>query len=75
LTDYDDREQAAYRRVVELFRAADPQLAVSDGSWTARDLLAHLCNVARRYTSMPRLGETVRERRRCGPMSPVPTRP
>jgi uncharacterized protein (TIGR03083 family) len=61
MSDFDDREHAAYQRVLALFREVDPQLPVGDGSWTARDVLAHLCNVARRYTSVPRLGQTVRE--------------
>ena len=61
MADFNTREQAAYDRVVGLFAAVDPGLPVGDGSWTARDVLAHLCNVARRYTSAPRLGETVRE--------------
>ncbi len=61
MSDFDERESAAHTRVTELFRTVDPQLRVGDGDWTARDVLAHLCNVARRYTSAPRLGETVRE--------------
>lgn len=58
--DYDEREQAAFERVVELFRKVDPTLVLPDGTWTARDVLAHLCNVARRYTSAPRLADTPR---------------
>ena len=61
MAEFNDRELAAYHRVAGLFRSVDPALPVGDGSWTARDVLAHLCNVARRYTSAPRLGETVRE--------------
>jgi uncharacterized protein (TIGR03083 family) len=61
MTDFDDREQAAFERTVALFRDADPGLAVTDGSWTTRDVLAHLVTVARRYTSMPRLADTPRE--------------
>lgn len=60
MSDYDDREQAAYERTVQLFRAVSPDIAVSDGTWTSRDVLAHLVNVARRYTSMPRLADTPR---------------
>jgi uncharacterized protein (TIGR03083 family) len=61
MSDFDDRESAAYDRVAALFGAVAPDLPVGAGGWTARDVLAHLCNVARRYTSVPRLGETVRE--------------
>jgi len=61
VSDFDDREQTAYDRVCDLFAAADENLVVGDGTWTARDVLAHLCNVARRYTAVPRLAETVRE--------------
>jgi uncharacterized protein (TIGR03083 family) len=61
MSDFDDREQAAYERVVRLLGSVDGGLVVGDGTWTARDVLAHLCTVARRYTSVPRLGETVRE--------------
>jgi uncharacterized protein (TIGR03083 family) len=61
MTGFDERESAGYDRVVALFRSVSPDLTVGDGGWTSRDVLAHLCNVARRYTSMPRLGETVRE--------------
>jgi uncharacterized protein (TIGR03083 family) len=60
MTDFDDREQAAYDRTVELFRAAPADALVSDGTWTVRDVLAHLVTVARRYTSMPRLADTPR---------------
>lgn len=59
--DYDDREQAAFERVLRLFREVEPTMVLSDGTWTAREVLAHLCNVARRYTSAPRLGATPRE--------------
>lgn len=61
MTDFDDREQAAFDRTAELFRSVDPALVVPDSSWTARDVLAHLVTVARRYTSMPRLADTPRE--------------
>jgi uncharacterized protein (TIGR03083 family) len=59
--DFDDREQARFERTVELFRAVDPDVRLADGTWTARDVLAHLCNVARRYTSVPKLATTPRE--------------
>ena len=60
MSDFDDREQAAYERTVELFRTAPADARVSDGTWTVRDVLAHLVTVARRYTSMPRLADTPR---------------
>jgi uncharacterized protein (TIGR03083 family) len=60
MTDFDDREQAAYERTVRLFRDVDPQLPVGDGAWSAHDVLAHLVTVVRRYTSMPELAETPR---------------
>lgn len=60
-TGFDERELAAYERVAELFTSVDPGTPVGADGWNARDVLAHLCNVARRYTSAPRLGETVRE--------------
>jgi uncharacterized protein (TIGR03083 family) len=58
---YDDREQARFERTVELFREVDPALELDNDPWTSRDVLAHLCNVARRYTSVPRLASTPRE--------------
>lgn len=61
MRDFDDREQAAFDRTVGLFRTVDPQLRVSDGSWSARDVLAHLVTVARRYVSTPRLADTPRD--------------
>jgi len=60
MSAYDEREQAAFVRTAALFREVDPALALPDGAWTARDVLAHLCNVARRYTSAPRLADTPR---------------
>ena len=60
MSGYDEREQAAFERTAALFREVDAALALPDGSWTARDVLAHLCNVARRYTSAPRLADTPR---------------
>jgi len=61
LSAFDEREQAAYDRTVELFRTAPAGERVGDGAWTVRDVLAHLVTVARRYTSMPRLADTPRE--------------
>jgi uncharacterized protein (TIGR03083 family) len=60
MTDFDDREQAAYERTDRLFRDVDPQLRVGDGTWSAHDVLAHLVTVVRRYTSIPELAETPR---------------
>ena len=59
--DFDDRELARFEQTVALFREVDPAALLADGTWTARDVLAHLCNVARRYTSVPRLATTPRE--------------
>ena len=59
--DFDDRELARFEQTVALFRQVDPAVVLADGTWTARDVLAHLCNVARRYTSVPRLASTPRE--------------
>lgn len=61
MTSFDDRELAAFKRVSGLLASVDPQIPVGDGTWTAREVLAHLCNVARRYTSAPRIAENVRE--------------
>lgn len=61
MAGFDDREQARFEQTVALFRAVDPARVLADGSWTVRDVLAHLCNVARRYTSAPRLATTPRE--------------
>ena len=60
MSGYDEREWAAFERTASLFREVDATLALPDGSWTARDVLAHLCNVARRYTAAPRLADTPR---------------
>ena len=59
--DFDAREQARFERTVDLFRRVDADLRLADGTWSARDVLAHLCTVARRYTSVPRLATTPRE--------------
>lgn len=59
--EYDDREQVVHDRTVALFTSVDPGIAVGDGSWTARDTLAHLVTVVRRYTTLPRLARTPRE--------------
>ena len=61
MVSYDDRERARFEQTVALFRDVDPATVLADGSWTARDVLAHLCNVARRYTSVPKLATTPRE--------------
>lgn len=61
MASFDDREQARFERTVDLFRQVDPDLGLVGSPWTARDVLAHLCNVARRYTSVPRLASTPRE--------------
>lgn len=61
MAGFDDREQARFAQTVALFREVDPAVVLADGSWTARDVLAHLCTVARRYISVPRLAATPRE--------------
>jgi len=61
MASFDEREQARFEQTVALFRDVDPSLQPPTGPWTARDVLAHLCNVARRYTSVPRLASTPRE--------------
>ena len=60
MADFDDREQAAHERTVHLFRDVDPMTPVGDGAWSAKDVLAHLVTVIRRYTSVPELAETPR---------------
>ena len=60
MTDFDDREQAAYEQTVALFSTVAPDLSVGDGTWTSRDVLAHLVTVARRYTTVPRLADNPR---------------
>lgn len=59
-TGFDDREQAAFDRVTALFAAVPADLPVGDGTWVAREVLAHLVTVLRRYTSQPRLADTPR---------------
>lgn len=58
---YDAREAAAFDRVVQLFSRVPAQQRVDGSTWTARDVLAHLVTVVRRYTTVPRLGETPRD--------------
>ncbi|GAC1441966.1 MAG: hypothetical protein NVS3B26_03890 [Mycobacteriales bacterium] len=55
-------ESDALRRVASLFSRVDPALPVGDGTWTSRDVAAHLVTVIGRYlNSDVRLGRTPRE--------------
>jgi uncharacterized protein (TIGR03083 family) len=60
MASFDDREQVAFEQSVRLFSTVAPDLAVGDGTWTARDVLAHLVTVGHRYTSVPRLADDPR---------------
>jgi uncharacterized protein (TIGR03083 family) len=56
------REQRALQRVVALMGSTSPGTHVGDGSWTVRDVLAHLVTVAERYLARPPvLARTARE--------------